>query len=50
MNKRQAKKKYKKKQQAEENFARLCCELLDKNIANSIIIDTETKQVFVQKN
>ena len=50
MNKRQAKKKYKKGQQAEENFARLCCELLDKNIANSIIIDTETKQVFVQKN
>lgn len=49
MNKRQAKKKYKKEQQAEEIFAKLCCELLDKNIANSIIIDKETKQVFVQK-
>lgn len=49
MNKRQAKKKYKKEQQAEETFAKLCCELLDKNIANSIIIDKETKKVFVQK-
>lgn len=49
MNKRQAKKKYKKEQQAEESFAKLLCELLDKDIANSIVIDTETKQVFVQK-
>lgn len=49
MNKRQAKKKIKKEQQAEENFAKLLCKLLDEGVANSIIIDKETKQVFVQK-